>query len=305
MNTMDPVTQEIAGSKPLLLAVRSYLDLITSSDQLVHGLGLKRLYVMSTGLVSFNDSDVEAVVTKADAQGLLPFSLRGFMIHRIVRNCDLYGQLLAEQIHNKLMAIASGDIPQPRIPLGYDTVGSRWFYYLPPQTLISRINKAVLCNLDGLGDGNIPGSLSELAQDAQMALANASAREGHLIPDVSSYSAIAGAVNRLTTLLGAESYYPVDRLDYKNRARPALTILWVLAKFISGDLSNKPQRHELSQTDASQKLSFSDGTLAALPFPTKQTIRVFDDGEYGRGTSLKGRAYLSAVSRATLCRTAL
>jgi hypothetical protein len=99
-------------------------------------------------------------------------------------------------------------------------------------------------------------------------------------------------------VLVSEAQIPPGEQDYKRRARPALTMLWVLAKMLYGDLSTMPLPKDINAIDFKSTVDISDGTLAAIPFPTRESITVFGDSE-GNGMTMKARTYLSAVAAAT------
>jgi len=74
-----------------------------------------------------------------------------------------------------------------------------------------------------------------------------------------------------------------------------LRILWVIAKMVYGDVIASPLLRDMNVGLRMNKCFVTDGTAAALPWPTANTMRMYVE-EYTRGTSPRAKAYLDAVS---------
>ena len=109
-------------------------------------------------------------------------------------------------------------------------------------------------------------------------------------------------VRKLVNILAIQAEYPYEQQDYRVKSRSILTILWVITKLLYGDLTIRPQSKDVNMVDLDSKITISDGTLAAIPFPTKQTVTTFSEEGPG-GLTVKGRLYLSAVATASFYRS--
>lgn len=300
MSKTPLVAQEIRPANPRLWAIKAYLDLISRDDPLVYGSGLKRLYTMVSGLPTFNEVDIISVTKKSEKMGLLPASLHGFMMRSILKNCHLYGITLCEMINSRIVSIANGDIVNPDPQLKYNPIESRRYYYLPDFNFVKRVQKALLDDINGdFGFGNKPvvTSIQDVANEADFILTQMQGNEGRIYPNQSSFGALSSVVDRLRAELELEANCPVENRDYRRKARGALKILWFIAKLLYGDLTVRPERKDLSVIDLDSNITMSDGTLAAIPFPIRQSLGLFIDDE-GHGLTMKGRTYLSAVAAA-------
>lgn len=305
MITQPPISRETKPAHKFLWAVKTYLDLISRNDPLVPGAGLKRLYVMSSGISTFNESDIEGIVAKAERLKILPMNLYGFMISAVLKNCFIYGKELQAIINGRILDIANGRISNPAPTAVFDASRARREFYVPPATLIKRIDKALRDNYAGSNfvlSGSMVTQLQDVANDADLVLSQMQGNEGFISNTESSWGALANAVNELTNNLERESLYGTVNTDYRRSSRSSLKILWVIAKILMGDLTIRPKAEDMGLVDLDKSLSFTDGTLAAIPFPLQETARLFSDND-GNGVTMKGRMYLSAVSNASVYRS--
>lgn len=295
MSVEPLVSQQIKSTNKFLWVIRTYLDLLSRNDQLVYGSGLKRLFVLSQATVTFNDTEVQAMVDKAEEMRLIPGNLQGFMMTCILKNIQLYGKELQRVIQNRMVGISNGDVRNPDPLYKFSADEARRHFYTPPVPFIERLLKAIESE-----DRNAV-TLQDIANDAEMLLTRHQIDEGHLMPITTAWGALAKAIEGLTGILELEANYPIPERDYRNRARPALKILWFVAKLLMGDLTVRPLDKDVNLVDIQRKLSFTDGTLAAIPFPLPGTVELFQDNDH-HGISLKGRIYLSATSAAAFYR---
>lgn len=291
----------LSASHPTLWAVKTYLDLISKSDRLTYGSGLSRLYTLSAGLATLNETDIIDMTNKAVKMNLIPKSLDTFMGMSILKNCYLYGTLLSDIITDRVIGIANGDIENPPETVRHNPERARRAYYVPPVTFVRRLQKALI----GEFDSTSPVRLEDVALETNLLMAQLERNEGVNTPTQASWGALVSCVEKLLELLRSESIYGADRNDYKLRARPALKILWFIAKLLTGDLTDKPSRADMMAVDLDRRVCMSDGTLAAIPFPIKQSTSIFEEYELSSGISMKGRAYLAAVAAAAFhrCKT--
>jgi len=306
MNREPLVSQELEPANPTLWAVKSYLDLISRDDRLVYGDGLKRLYVMSTGLATYNEDEIEAATRKAEKMGTIPNGLYGFMIQSILKNCFLYGKVLADLIYERITSIANGDIRNPNPRVKFSPESARRYYYVPSADFVGKALKAI--NEDCFASNSIFSprptvtSIQDVANQADFILTQMQVDEGHIFPQVSTFGAIDKVIDSLLYILENEQKYPTSDADYKTRSRGALKILWFIAKLLLGDLTIVPDRKDLCAVDLEHKLAMTDGTLVAIPFPIPQSMTLFSDNDH-LGVSMKGRIYLSAVAAASFDRS--
>ena len=299
--SMEPkVSQQVKPANKCLWAIKCYLDLISREAPLIPGSGIKRLYVMSSGIADTSREDVDAIIRKSERLKLLPQNLFVFMNQCIVKNCEMYGRQLQALITDRVMAISNGDLENPRPLFKFSSEEARRYYYLPTINFIKDIQKAVA--EDFIGDhtstrGHYPitKTIQDVANEGDYILAQMQGFEGHEFPNASSFGAMMSCVDGLITTLERESV--ANEPNYKLRSRGALKILWIIAKMIMGDLTVIPERKDLNEVDLQGRINLSDGTLAALPYPTKQVVSEFADDKV-LGLSVKGRMYLSAVSGA-------
>lgn len=299
--TAEPrVSFQIRPANKILWAIKTYIDLISSNEQLVYGSGLKRLYVLSNGMATFYDPDITAATEKAIRMRLIPHDLGSFMNLSILKNCQLYGELLFDMIVARLAEIASGDIVNPNPQINWNPVEGRRSYYVPPHTFLSRLQTAI-------GNQYNPASatsLLDLVNDADSRLALMQGNEGYQTPSESSFAALVACAERLVQLLINEQEARYSVPNYKDVARPCLKILWFMTKLLYGDLTTQPLRKDINHIDLRASIRMTDGTLAALPFPIRQTLNAFWDEEVPSGITMKARRYLDAVSNAAFYRLA-
>lgn len=300
MSAEAPVTYMIAPANKFLWAVKSYLFLLERKDPLPYGEGMKKLYSMSSGIATLLDGDIDLITVKSERMGLIPKNLDAFMMKSIIKNCKFYAERLAEMIENRVVAIAEGRVKNPEPRLKYSPVAARRSFYLPPTNLLKRIDQAIAADVpQGRWDNAAPvPSLNEVSQDAIVILSRMQVNQGHIFPNQSSFGATTKIARDLVEAISRELSPYNERYDYSLRARSALTILWMIGKLLYGDLTIHPERYEINDIDIGKKLSITDGTLAAIPFPIQQTIEFFNENGPG-GLSLKAHKYLSAVSAAS------
>ena len=304
MTTEPLVSQQIKTSNTLLWAVKTYLDLISNDTNVVSGSGLKRLYVMKSGIATLNDTDIQAIVAKADRLKLLPDQLGGFMISSILKNIELYGKELQRLIQSRIVAIANGDVRNPEARLKYSPEAARRYFYAPDANFVARLSKALEQDrgFDYLNSSPpVVVKLSDVVIDAEILLTRAQIDEGHLVPTETSWGALIKGVEGLIDVLEQEARYPIADRSYRNRPRSALKILWFITKLLMGDLTPNPKAGDLNRVALTQKYKFTDGTLASIPFPLPATVELFQD-DCCHGMSVKGHLYLSAVSAAAFYR---
>lgn len=301
MNDDLEVIAKIKKSDARIWVVKTYIDLLTRSDDLVYGSGLKRLYVMSKGNTAFNHTSIIDATNKAISMGLIPEGLKGFMNSCIAKNSYLYGVILKDIIEDRILSIASGDVVNPEPRVRSNPERSRRYYYTPPASFIKRLYKAIKTDFGPSGFYMPPAipSFEEVALESEYILTRMSGSEGYSQPEQTSFKGILSCVNALVTILESSSCN-TSQEDYKAVPRNILKILWSLAKLLTGDLTTEPRRSDIEAIDLTTRISISDGTLAAIPFPIPASLDLFCEYEEGnRGISMKGRTYLSAVSSAS------
>ena len=289
-------------SNPRLWTVQCFLALISGSENLVPGDGLKRLYVMSSGLNSYDDDDIKCAAAKAEAEGYLPGGMKRFMNTSIVKNCLLYADMLRKMVENRVVDISNGSVSNPMTTIMNSNIRSRKNYYIPPFSFMKQVNTA----LQDWGVERTDAtrhSLWNAANDAEMLLNQLQGREGYIDPQPSHFSAIVNILSRLHSTIDMELYFSRNRddFDYRLIARPCLKISWFITKLLMGDLNVRPTQQDLAEIDLDKRINFSDATLACIPFPTNQTVSLFSEPETS-GISFKGRNYLAAASRAAFSR---
>lgn len=298
---------KLQAAHPTLWAIKTYLDLITKSDPLTYGDGLKRLWTMSAGSTTLNDEDVEGMTNKAIKLGLIPHSLNSFLRKSIVKNCYIYGTFLSDSINDRIIGIANGDIENQPAQVRYDPSRGRRAFYTPTPMFMTRLQRA-LKEDNGTVYHSSPApsvTLENVALETNILLADMQRTEGSISPHENAYGAIVTSVEKLLSILRNEAIYDPKEYDSQRRAGHALKILWFIAKLLNGDLTTKPAREDLAVVDLENKLQITDGTLAAIPFPIRQSIDLFQDYGTPCGVSMKGRTYLAAVAAAAFhrCRT--
>lgn len=299
--SVPAVSYRVTKANPKLWMVKSFLDLINRPDPLVPGEGIKALYVMSIGLDTYNEEDIHDATRKAQAMGLIPFGLTGFMTTCILKNCLVYGKLLQSMINDRIVAIARGDIENPPATLKWSPKEARRYYYLPPFVFLQKLQKALL---DDYGYDShqssrpIVNRLEDVVVDAELYLNQAQGSEGYSTPQQSSFATLTRCVEDLVSVLDQEIRYPSDQHSYQRRAMYSLKIIWFIAKMLMGDLTIRPDRSDMEIVDLNGVINISDGTLAAIPFPTNSTVKPFCVMDEGHGVTLKGKTYLAAASLA-------
>jgi hypothetical protein len=299
------VTQQVHPANAILWAIKTYYDLITVSGTPLHyGDGLKRLFVFTSGVSTMGESDIEAITAKAIRDGLLPRSLDGFMNDCITKNCFLYGKTLAELLLQRIISISNGDIQNPAPTLKFSAIEARREFYQAPQSLLVRLQAALHddTGLEFIRDARpVVTRLSDVAHDSDALLGRMQIDEGHLAPVSSSWGVLISCIEQLVEVLENEVKYPYEGKSYTQRAQPALKLLWFFGKLLMGDLTVVPQRKDLDLIDLDAKIRLTDGTLASIPYPLKQTIMLFEDRDSATIT-FKARSYLGAVSAAAFYR---
>ena len=303
MSREAAVTHDIQPTSPYLYMVQCYLDLISRRDDLTYGSGLRRLYVLANGLDTYNDEDIIAATEKAVRDKFIPHQLTGLMYQGVAKNCYLYGQGVAEMINDRIVAIANGDVRNPLPQMNWNPAEGRRFFYHPHVSVLKRLKRAL--QVDAGPDFNLgytpDVTINEVAGDAEMHLNQLQGNEGYASQPESSYTLISNCVSKLVEVLGSEAQWAGNpNCDYRNRSRSALKILWYFAKLLYGDLTTRPMRKDVNLVDLDCEFRMTDGTLAAIPFPTQRTMLVFADAEVPAGVSIKAHAYLSAVSNVEL-----
>lgn len=303
MNREPSITRQISPANSFLWAVRCFIDLITREETLIYGNGLRRLYSLVNGPATLSDLDIIAITEKSEKMGLIPHNLYFFMMSSILKNCKFYGIELVKMIDSRIVDIANGDIVNPNPTLKYSPAMGRRYFYTPPIAFLQRLENAI--EVDTFSKqimGITPSaSINDLAVDASMILSRMQITEGHIHQTESSWGLLSKLVRDLEYILISEATYRIEDQDYRSRARSALSILWVITKLLYGDLNIKPLPKDINLVDLNLKISMTDGTLAAIPFPIKQTMEVFKE-EGPSGISMKGRMYLSAISAAAFYR---
>lgn len=291
------VSQQAKPTNSFLWAVKSYLDLISRDDPLVYGSGLKRLYSMSSGVATLNDEDIEAITAKSEHLKLIPNNLHGFMVSSILKNIELFGRELQRIINNRIISIANGDVYNPYPLLKYNAILGHRYFYTPPAYFVKRLQKAIIDDT-GLRYSFSPPlvtSIQDVSNDVDTIMVRFNTDESRIELTETSWGALSKAVDDLVEILSSETRHAIKDQDYRTRSRPALKILWFIAKLLNAELNFTPQRKDVNLIDLNNKLNLSDGTLASIPFPLKETVNLFSDND-SRGITLKGRIYLSAIS---------
>lgn len=301
--TCSPSNQ-LSASHPTLWAVKTYLDLISKSDRLIPGTGLRRLYSMTHGLATLNETDIVDMTNKAQSLGLIPKNLDGFMNQAILKNCYIYGGILSDNINDRIIGIANGDIQNPVGSVRFNEQRARRAYYVPAITFIKRLQKALKTDFGSpYRDEQLPAiSLEQVSEETFLLLGQYQRNEGTITDQETAYGALIECVEKLLSILQNEAMYVDQASDYRKRSRHALRILWFIAKLLNGDLTDKPARGDLARVDLENKINMSDGTLAAIPFPIKQSVSLFEDYDAPSGVTMKGRIYLAAVAAAAFHR---
>jgi hypothetical protein len=231
-------------------------------------------------------------------------SLQGFMVQSIVKNISLFSKELQNVINERIVGISNGDIRNPAAIYKGNPDEARRYYYTPPVTFIARLQKALVDDIKFAHlrtNSPVVIKLQDIANDADMILGRMQLEEGHMTPTETAWGALVTCVERLVEITESEARYAVAEMDYKTRARAAMKILWFIAKVVMGDLTSQPVRRDRNLIDLDQNLNLSDGTLASIPFPLRETVQLFSDND-GRGISMKGRTYLAAMSAAAFYR---
>jgi hypothetical protein len=270
----------------------------------VPGTGLRRLYTLSHGLSTLNETDIIDMTEKALRLGILPRSLDAFMNTAILRNCHIYGGVLSDIVNDRIIGIANGDIQNPVGSVRNNEQRARRAYYTPSIVFINRLQKALNQDLGPVFNSHeLPAiSLENIAEETMLTLSHYQRNEGTITDQETAYGALVECVEKLLSILKNEAMYAEGACDYRKRSRHALRILWFIAKLLTGDLTDKPSRGDLARVDLENRLNLSDGTLAAIPFPIKQSLSLFEDYDAPSGVTMKGRTYLAAVAAAAFHR---
>ena len=292
MIEQSELVSTISPANKFLWVVKTFIDLITREAPLVHGIGLKRLYATVHGADNLNEEDILNITCKAEKMKILPAGLDSFMMTCIMKNCNIYANELVNMINKRICMIANGEVSNPQASVSYNAVNGRRNYYLPTAQFLMRVRAAV--NQDLSYTEQASTTFNEVAYDARMILVRMQGTEGHVTSSESSFGALSQMAACLRNVISDEAMYN-DGRHYNIRAKGALTILWAITKMMYGDLSEAPQRKDINLIDLGNNINILDGTLASLPFPTRNTIGVFCD-DPPCGMTLKGRFYLEAVS---------
>lgn len=297
----------LSASNPKLWAVKAYLDLISKSDRLVPGSGTRRIYAMSHGLSTLNETDIIDMTNKSMALGIIPRDLSGFMNKAILRNCYIYGTILSDIINDRIVDIANGTVENPAGEVRNNSERARRYYYVPSPVFLARLQRAIKTDSGSpYRDVHLPAvSIESAAQEAMMMMVQYVRTEGTITDQHAAWGTLVSVVEKLVFILRNEDIYAVPGSDYRTKSRHALRILWVIAKFLTGDLSEHPSQGDQAAVDLEKRYNMSDGTLAAIPFPIKSSMSLFEDYDAPSGVTMKGRAYLAAAAAAAFhrCRT--
>jgi hypothetical protein len=299
MDDLPRITKEMGIHSILLAAVRGYLDLMNGSGQYVFGSGVNTVFSLVRGAGTLNDEDIHAITKKAASNGMSAGGVDQFALRMVALNAYAWGRLVEDRIMNRLNGIANGYVPDVIPTMRTNPIRARRFYYFPPAPVLKE-------TLDAL-DKMSPKTLQDAANTASYQLADAYAREGVISRVAPSYATTTKCVAALVEVLSnvAQSDAPVTASMLRDKSYQALRILWVIAKFLSGDLSPTPARHEYMEFDLLDKIDISDGTLLAIPLPTEKTIKMFCDEGRVRGMTALGRRYASLAMRAAVFRDTL
>ena len=294
---------------PFFSMVQAFVELISQSpNRLTYDKGLKRLYASVSGCDTLNDQDITGITDKAIRLGLVPGDMTGFMNQSIRRNCQVYAAELIRLINARFVGISNGEVTNEDTSIRYNPSEARRNFYLPTPELVRKLWQAVdkddaisrFCNVKP-----IVYTLKDAAYDSKLYFQRVSTSEGRNTSDNTCYGALSKLIKKMSFELGLDNDSPIPCENFRNSALPLLSILLDLAKLLYGDLTLRPARANVNQTDLRRKLAICDGTLAALPFPTCHVIEQFEESTWEQqttGMSAKARAYLNAVSAAEFFR---
>ncbi len=300
----DPITYTIYPADRFLWVVKCYCELLTRNERLTYGSGLNRLYVLVAGGTTFNDLDIANMAKDAEEFSLTKKGLDGFLLFCISANIKAYAEELIRRINDRIVDIANGRVTNPDTTVSLNPDRARRNYYLPPMTLVRDLEKNIwIEDRNRFEDPKKPGfafqnTLHASMTDFDMCLYRLKGAQGTVFAGESSFGALNEVLQSLLRLIRDVNFgYNVDSYNENDikTARTALRIIWAIGKMIFGDLTEMPDHKDTNLCDLDLRISISDGTLAAIPFPTSETIGLFSD-EYGMGVSGAGRKYLTAVS---------
>lgn len=274
----------------LLWMVDRYLELIGRKTNLVFGSSMSRLYAMMTGADTLNDQDLVSITEKSMRMGLIPKNLRSFGETCITRNCKIYGNVLLQKIYDRIEDIAAGVVRNPDSTIVVNPDMARRNYYVPPLGFMKR----ALNISRGSFHMDVAKNLCDLETDALSLLTRMKSSVQHINEEAAAWGALKSVLEILTWTLGYEEYSSNPEA-YLKISKPALRILWVIGKFIFADFTDAPKNSQLVAINIAETMRISDGTLAAIPYPTPQTIGIFMEPE-GRGLSFRANDYLAATS---------
>jgi hypothetical protein len=284
-NTQALGTMFIPTHNRFFWAVEKYLDLITARDRLEFGKGTKVLYAVLQGTGRFDYQDTIAVADKAIRLGIIPDDISSFGYAQVRNNIQLYGTELIRLISERVSLIINGNVSNPRPFSGNNQGRVRRNFYTPPLTLVTGLQKvADACFRPEFAED----TLRTAEFDALSCLAHVRDSRSFSAESQTSWGALLQALKVLSWHLS------MPWTDHIACSR-VLRILWVIAKMVYGDVIASPLLRDMNVGLRMNKCFVTDGTAAALPWPTANTMRMYVE-EYTRGTSPRAKAYLDAVS---------
>jgi len=274
----------ITRADPVLFVVRSYLDLISTSQPPKGMSGLAKVFALTRGAPTLNDDELLELLNDTKALGLLPTSWDNFTTLSINRNCAILAHLLKIYIRDRIVAIANGEIQNPQEALVADPSRTRRSFYTPPTTFVNHFQRTL--------DFNDPGdTIATLRNNAIVMLTQVRGAEGQIFPGSNPLSPLYRSVETLVS-------YMETTEDTKTftESRDGLTVLWVIGKMLFGDLTMCPDAADHFPVNVSRTFKISDGTLAAIPFPTIQTLQSYHEPDCAYTVSLKAQQYIDALA---------
>lgn len=254
--------------------------------------GIGKLYAMISGTSTLFEPDIDNIYKKAASMGII--DSRQVYKYGVIRNCAIYGEMLLDYISNRL-----GNIPyEAAVPnFSDDTTRLDRSFYFPPETLVVAIKRL---KTPGTGQ-SLEDRLSDLAITASFHLTT--------LQSLGMAAASSNTPTYMATLSASEHLLKIIECDCTTigEAKAALQILMVIAKLLSGDISNRSMIEQANRTNIDRPMfageaykcagiNISDATLSAIPFPTGPTIGLFQEPDEVNGVSMKGQAYLDAIS---------
>lgn len=296
------IVYTVPPADKFLWAVKCYIELLSKNRQPVYGSGLKTLYAMVSGAETLNTYDIDNMVCKAEKMKIIPKNLDNFRDYAIGVNISSYAQELVNRIQDRIMSISRGEVTNPDVMVTYNPASARRNYYVPPFTLIKnlkdnlRLYERTRCGMNK--DFAFTDILVNICNDFDLCLYRLKGTQGTSFPSQASFTALNNCMEELlyNLSLGNPMYGSQETNgDYLVNSRSILKIFWVIAKMLYGDLSENPFEKDTNVIDLDSQINLSDGTLAAIPFPTHQTVMMFAD-DAPVGLTAVGRRYLTAVS---------